>query len=298
MFHNLLDPKNDIAFRKIFGTEQHKEVLIHFINDVLEFKGPKKIEQVEFLKTVQDPEIAFKKQSIVDVLCRDTQGVQYIIEMQVAKTKGFEQRAQYYAAKAYGRQANSGDDYHDLKEVIFIAIADCIIFPDKVAYKSDHIILDKASFEHDLKDFSFTFIELPKFTKGPEDALNSMLERWCYFFKYAPKTSEGDLKKIIGHHPILEEAYQALDQHYWSEPEYLAYEQESKRIRDYKATLDEAEDRGVRRGIQQGMQQGKQQGQQDERLAIAKKMLEAKVDPQTIRDCTGLSDQEIAGLIH
>ncbi|WCR59056.1 MAG: hypothetical protein PG978_000470 [Wolbachia endosymbiont of Ctenocephalides felis wCfeF] len=78
-----------------------------------------------------DPEIASDKQSIVDVLCRDENGVQVIVEMQVAKTKGFEKRAQYYAAKAYSRQANKGDQYEDLKEIIFIAIADCILFPDK-----------------------------------------------------------------------------------------------------------------------------------------------------------------------
>jgi predicted transposase/invertase (TIGR01784 family) len=280
MFAKFLDPKNDVAFRKIFGSEKHKTVLIQFINDILEFKGPKKIGQVEFLKTVQDPDIALKKQSIVDVLCRDSEGIQYIIEMQVAKTKGFEQRAQYYAAKAYGRQANSGDNYHNLKEVIFIAIADCIIFPDKAAYKSDHIILDKKSYEHDLKDFSFTFIELPKFKKGPDEALSNMLERWCCFFKYAPYISAEELKKLVDHHPILEEAYQALDQHYWTEAEYLAYEQESKRIRDYNATLDEAEDRGGQRKA----------------FEIAKKMLASGVDKQTIKRCTGLSEQEVASL--
>lgn len=300
MFAKFLDPKNDVAFRKIFGSEQHKAVLIHFINDVLEFKGDKKIEQVEFLKTVQDPDIALKKQSVVDVLCRDAQGTQYIIEMQVAKTKGFEQRAQYYAPKAYGRQANSGSDYHGLKGVIFIAIADYVVFPDKSDYKSDHIILDKKSYEHDLKDFSFTFIELPKFIKGADDQLDNMLERWCYFFKYAPHTSEADLNKRIGNYPILKEAYQALDQHYWSEPEYLAYERETKRLRDYKATLDEAEDRGIRKshqqGLQQGLQQGEQRGEHSKAIAIAKKMLTKGADIGEIEELTGLSFEEFSHL--
>ncbi|WP_333024147.1 Rpn family recombination-promoting nuclease/putative transposase, partial [Wolbachia endosymbiont of Pentidionis agamae] len=133
------------------------------LNDILEFSEENKIMDVEFLATIQDPDIASKKQSIVDVLCKDQNGVQIIVEMQVARTKGFEKRAQYYAAKAYSQQASKGDDYHNLKEVIFIAIADFILFPDKTAYKSDHITLDKITYEHDLKDFSFTFIELPKF---------------------------------------------------------------------------------------------------------------------------------------
>ena len=96
-----LDPKNDIAFKRVFGSENHKDILIHFINDILELKDSEQIESVEFLSPIQDPEIAYKKQSIIDVLCRDKNGVQIIVEMQVAPTKGFEKRAQYYAAKAY-----------------------------------------------------------------------------------------------------------------------------------------------------------------------------------------------------
>ncbi len=100
-----LDPKNDFTFRRIFGTEKNKDILIHFLNDILSFTGKNAIQDIEFLSTIQDPDIASKKQSIVDVLCKDSTGVQWIIEMQVAKTKGFEKRAQYYAAKTYSRQA-------------------------------------------------------------------------------------------------------------------------------------------------------------------------------------------------
>ena len=178
-----LDPKNDIAFKRVFGSENHKDILIHFINDILELKDSEQIESVEFLSPIQDPEIAYKKQSIIDVLCRDKNGVQIIVEMQVAPTKGFEKRAQYYAAKAYSRQLNSGSGedgrYKHLKEVIFIAIADCIIFKNKTEYKSDHVILDKNSYEHDLQDFSFTFIELPKFKKDKISELETIIEKWC-----------------------------------------------------------------------------------------------------------------------
>ena len=128
MLSKFLDPKNDIAFRKVFGTEKNKDILIHFLNDMLVFKEKEPIVDVTFLKTVQDPDIAAQKTSIVDILAKDESGNQYIIEMQVAKEKGFVQRAQYYAAKAYISQANIGGKYHDLKEVIFIAIADFVMF--------------------------------------------------------------------------------------------------------------------------------------------------------------------------
>ena len=176
-----LDPKNDYAFKRIFGSEKNKDILIHFINDMLGFSDDSKIEQVSFLKTNQDPEIASQKQSILDVLCTDPTGRQYIVEMQVVQTTGFEKRAQYYAAKAYSRQLNEGEKYRELKEVIFLAITDFVMFPDKEEYKSDHVVLDKKTYEHDLKDFYFVFLELPKFKKGINE-LHTMIEKWAYFF--------------------------------------------------------------------------------------------------------------------
>ena len=84
-FSRFLSPKNDVAFKKIFGCEQNKDILIHFLNDILLFSADAQITEVEFLNPIQDPEIASQKQSIVDVLCQDKHGVQYIIEMQVAQ---------------------------------------------------------------------------------------------------------------------------------------------------------------------------------------------------------------------
>lgn len=127
-FSKFLDPKNDFLFRRLFGTEKNKDILIYFINSILHLTDKDAVQDVTYLKTTQDPEIAYKKQSIVDVLCRDQKGTQFIIEMQVAKTPGFEERAQFYAAKAYINQMNVGGKYQDLKEVIFIAITDYVMF--------------------------------------------------------------------------------------------------------------------------------------------------------------------------
>ena len=161
--------------------KKNKDILIHFINDILEFKDGNRIKELTFLSTIQEPDIAAKKQSIVGVLCKDENGVQIIVEMQVSPQQGFEKRAQYYAAKAYSRQLNQGKTegsrYVDLKAVIFIAISNNIIFPKKGAYKSNHIILDKDSYAHDLKDFSFTFIELPKFKITDISLLTNIIEK-------------------------------------------------------------------------------------------------------------------------
>lgn len=293
MLSKYLDPKNDVAFRKIFGSEKHKDILIHFLNDMVLFSNKEPIVDVTFLKTVQDPEIASKKESIVDVLCSDTHGVQYIVEMQVAESAGFEKRAQYYAAKAYSGQLNKGKEsdgqYKNLKEIIFVSISNFILFPDKAAYKSDHVILDKVTGDHNLKDFSFTFLELPKFTKTLDDKLDNIVEKWCIFFKHADEMNDSDLERLIANGDvIIKDAYVALDRFNWTEQELMAYEQELKRIRD-NAAVEEAM---KERSRAEGMAQGKAEGIAE----IAMNLLEAGLEIEFIAKTTGLSAEEIKNL--
>ncbi len=282
-----LDPKNDFAFKRIFGSLKNKDILIHFINDMLCFVGDKKITEVQFLKPSQDPDILSKKQSILDVLCTDPIGRQYIVEMQVAKTAGFEQRAQYYAAKAYANQLNQGDGYHQLKEIIFVAITDFIMFPDKKNHKSDHVILDKITYDHDLKDFSFTFLELPKFNKSI-DQLSNMIEKWTYFFKHAEETTQDDLKKIIGDDQIIERAYEALNRFSLSQNELFTYDAEEKRIRDEQAALDYA--------LSEAEAKGEIKGDNLATHRIAKTMLQKGMSAEAVSEMTGLSIAEIKKL--
>ncbi|WP_254229379.1 Rpn family recombination-promoting nuclease/putative transposase [Wolbachia pipientis] len=292
-----LDVKNDVAFKRIFGTEKNKDILIHFLNDIL-INGtlaPLKlspIQEVEFLTTIQDPDIAAKKQSIVDVLCRDITGMQFIIEMQVAKTKGFEKRAQYYAAKAYSNQANKGDQYYNLKEIIFIAIADYIVFSDKAEYLSYHSILDINTYEHNLKDFFFVFIELPKFLKSREDQLENIVEKWIYFFKYATETTESDLERIIGSDEIIKRAYKELDRFNWSDIELRTYEQETKRLLDEQAILLQKLDDATQKGRQEGILIGEEKG----KIEVAKNLLKAGIPIDVISQTTSLSHSEISQL--
>ena len=102
----------------------------------------------------------------MDVLCQDEDGCLYIVEMQVPDVEGFEERAQYYASKAFISQLAAGKDYLGLKKVIFLAFVDFTLFPKKAAYKSEHVTLDTKSLTRDLDKISFTFVELPKFSKS------------------------------------------------------------------------------------------------------------------------------------
>lgn len=95
---------------------------------------------------------------------------------------------------------------------------------NKSEYKSDHVIFDKKTYEHDLKDFRFVFIELPKLSKTKEDQLEDIVEKWCCFFKYAEETHQKELEKITGSDMIIKDAYEELNRFNWSEKEFIAYD--------------------------------------------------------------------------
>jgi predicted transposase/invertase (TIGR01784 family) len=231
---------------------------------------------VEYIPTNLEPEIRIKKQSILDVLCTDKNGSKYIIEMQNAKEKGFEKRAVYYASKTYATQMDKGGKYSDLKEVIFIAITDFVMFPEKEAYISTHSIRDTETNEHDLKDFSFAFIELPKYKK--HDGAQGV-DEWCDLFKYA----KGRIT-VSTSNPIIQKAYDTLEMSNWSEQDLLDYQAYEKIMLDNQAREDQVRDEGIAAG------------KAERNVEIAKKLLSQNIDINTISTVTGLSIADIQEL--
>jgi predicted transposase/invertase (TIGR01784 family) len=293
-----LNPRNDIAFKKIFGDTKNKDILIHFLNDVLDQKDRGPIVDVTLINPAQLPEIADLKESILDVLCTDDHGIQYIVEMQVSGSKGFAKRAQYYAAKAYSQQAKKKGTYHSLKAVIFLAILDFVMFPDKPQYKSDHVILDKETYAHDLKDFSFTFIELPKFTKKDPATLKTFEDKWCYFLKYAGEPEEmRHFWEVMGQESgVIHKAYEILEAHHWTEEELLQYERMEKVNMDMQAreefVIDKAKAEGKVEGKAEGMAEGEALGIK----MVAKNLKILGMSLEKIAEATGLSLDEISKL--
>ena len=289
-----LNPRNDIAFKKIFGTEKNKDILIHFLNDVIEREDKKEIINVTLLNPMQHPEIVGKKQSVVDVLCEEKDGTQYIVEMQVAKVAGFEKRAQYYAAKAYASQPERGETYDHLKEVIFLAITEYEMFPQKDGYKSVHITLDQKTYERDLKDFSFTFLELKKFNKT-FDELKSYEEKWCYFFKHADNPE--DMHELIENSDeVIKKAYHELEAHNWTNEELKAYEASEKISKDAKSREKYVEQAAREKALKEGREEGREEGKLIEKKQIALTLLSNKLDKKLISESTGLSLEEIEKL--
>ena len=177
------------------------------------------------------------------------------------------------------------------------------MFPDIAEYKSDHVILERNLHTQHLKDFSFCFLELPKFNKTI-DELHTMVEKWTYFFKRASNTSEADIEKITGLDIVIRQAYEALNQYSWSEQELFTYEREKKNELDAKAILAQKEADGIAKGLAKGLAEGVEKGRaegletgkKEALYLVVKNLLARGSSTQDIQQATGLSQVEIESL--
>jgi predicted transposase/invertase (TIGR01784 family) len=237
--------------------------------------------------------------------------------MQVAKTEGFEKRAQFYAAKTYCSHFNVGEPYINLKKVIFLAITTYTLFKDKEHYKSDHKILDDQTYQNDLKDFSFTFVELPKFTKTLPD-LKTIEEKWYYFLKHAEETN--DIDATLASNPEIKQAYAVLERTRWTEQALMEYERIAMAVADTKGAisaakkegleeglqqgleeglqkgLEEGLQKGLEEGLQKGLEEGLQKGQKRQQIAMAIKLLQQRYSIEKVAELTDLDLAELADL--
>ncbi len=274
-----VDPRNDVAFRKIFGSEHKTEILISFLNAVLDLTGDREIETVQILNPYQTPRIADLKYTILDVKATNKRGVTFIVEMQVENTEALKKRFTYYIAKSYVSQIERGEDYPKLDQVIFIGVLDFALFEGK-DYLTRHLILNTKTHEQELKDLEFNFIELPKFITE-ESELETNLEKWVYFIKYA-----GDLE-VVPESADFEEiqtAYEEAKCFNWDKEDLEVYEYRGMKIQD------------ARGAIQLATQKGIQKGEHKKATETARKMLADGLDHAAVIKYTGLAPTEIAAL--
>ena len=241
-----VDVKNDVAFRKIFGNENKKVILISFLNAVLGLEGQNRVKEVSLLNPFQLPRIAGEKSSIIDVRATDEKGATFIVEMQVAEPSGFDKRVLYYTSKDYAGQINSGDDYPLLRPVYFIGILDFNYFIGK-DYLSSHSIIDEATGENGFKDLKFRFIELKKFNKKAFE-LKTIIDMWTFFIKNA---EDLDVMPDNVDDEGLKEAYEEAAQHNWTREAYDAYIYSGIREQDEKGRVELAERRRIERVVKQ-----------------------------------------------
>jgi predicted transposase/invertase (TIGR01784 family) len=239
-----VDVKNDVAFRKIFGNENKKVILISFLNAVLGLEGQSRVKEVTLLNPFQLPRIAGEKSSIIDVRATDEKGLTFIVEMQVAEPAGFDKRVLYYTSKDYAGQINSGEDYPLLRPVFFIGVLDFNYFSGK-NYLSSHLIVDEENGECTFKDMKFRFIELKKFNKKGHE-LKSIIDKWTFFIKNA---DELEVIPSDVDDEGLKEAYEEAAQHNWSKEAYDAYIYSGIREQDDRGRIEMAEQKRVERVV-------------------------------------------------
>ena len=269
------DVKNDIAFRKIFGNETKKEILISFLNAVLTLDDEKRITDVEILNPYQLPRIVGMKATILDVRAKDQTGNSYLVEMQVTDQRGLDKRILYYGAKSYAAQLDANEEYYRLKPVIVIGILD-FEYLETAEYLSRHLILDAETHEHKLKDLEFSFIELPKFTKQ-EHELTTLTEKWIYFIKYARTLTA--VPENMDSVPEIHKAFEIANQVNLTREELEDLEQREMFIYDQQGAIIKAV----------------QEGRREEKLAIARQLLD-RLDDETISQTTELSIEEVRNL--
>ena len=257
-----ISPQNDFAFKRIFGDEQHKEVLISFLNSVLDLSGEREVVEVQIVDPYQVPRLKQFKETILDIKATCQSGRQFIVEMQVEHQHHFYKRALYYSSKAYTEQLHIGVDFTELKPVYFIGVLNFEAIPGS-RYLSRHIILDEETQEQHIRDFEFCFIELPKFTKH-ESELQSVVDKWIFFLKNLG-TKDGDDKdfsRIFASDPPLLRALDIALYHSLSEDELYVYEgRERRRLIEAETTrtaVRKAEVKALKEGEEIGIQKGLQ----------------------------------------
>ncbi len=255
------DPKTDFAFKRIFGSEQHKDVLVAFLNDMLDLDDPHRIVEVELLPPEQRPAVDELKLSIVDVKCTAASGVTSEVEMQVLQVEGFEKRVVYNVAKAYVNQIARGELYPKLNDVVGITILDFELWPDRsIPMLSRWRMTEQHTGSNGLGQIRLVFLELPKYddSRPPQ----TMVEKWAYFFREADEMTV--VPEELAEHPFID-ALDAARTAGFTATEWDAYILAGIAIQNDRGALAVAEQRGHAAGRQQGLEDGRQQGLEDGR---------------------------------
>jgi predicted transposase/invertase (TIGR01784 family) len=243
------DPKNDLAFKKIFGDKNHTNILISLLNSILDFKEGKLISEVELANPYQIPKIPELKETILDIKATNKNGENFIVEMQRKDLHNFTKRSLYYTAKAYSEQLDIGNDYSKLKKVYFIGIVNFNIFDNK-NYISRHLIVNQETSKQDLDDFEFSFIELPKFNKNL-DNLKTILDKWIYFIQNA--NSLEMIPEPYKQNKELNDAFVIATQTTWNKKELAVYDYVKLKEFDEINALQTAENKGFNKGVEKGV---------------------------------------------
>ena len=285
-----INPYTDFGFKKLFGTEMNKDLLISFLNAL--FNGSQKeIEDVQYLNGENLGDGYGDRRSVFDVYCMAKDGSRFIVEMQKAEQEYFKDRSIYYATTPIRQQAKKGKwDYH-LDDVYTIGIlnfefphgeypADSYRHEIKLKdIKDNHVFYDK---------LTFIYLEMPKFTKT-EDELESMFDKWMFVLHNLYRLLE---RPKALQDRIFQKLFEQAEIAKYNDMERRQYEESKKVFWDNYSVMKTARDKGHAEGIKEGIEKGEKK----KSIEAAQKMKTKGFSVEDIIDVTGLTAEEISAL--
>jgi len=249
-----LDVRTDYAFKKVFGSNENKPLLIKFLNSVIVFSNNAKIKDLTIEDPYNIPMLKGMKDSFVDVKAMLDNDTKVIIEMQVLNHQGFEKRVLYNMAKNYSTQLNKAEDYNLLNPVIALSIVDFTMFKETDKYITNFKLLEKDEFINYNDDIELIFIELPKFKKQLNE-LKTIQEKFIYFIK-----NSQNLSLIPKELEDISKALETVNEASLTKEELELQHKRKEFIFIQKSSIDLAKEQGIEQGIEKGIEKGIEQG--------------------------------------
>ncbi len=306
-----INPFTDYGFKRLFGEEPNKELLIDFLNELLRDEQGE-IVDLTYLNSEQLGRSQDDRKSLFDLYCTNEKGDRFIVELQKTKQKFFKDRALYYSTFPIVQQAERGGDWNfELRPVYTIAILD-FIFDEKDGisnkYRYDVKLIEKETQEVFYDKYTFIYLAMPKFNKTL-DELETHFDKWLYSFKHLSKLQEIP-KKL--REKIFLKFFEAAEVSHLSRDEYMTYEASLKEYWDRNNELATAEEDGIEKGREEGRKEGREEGRKEgreeglkeglekgqykEKHNIAKNLKQIGMDNSAIAQTTGLPIDEIEKL--
>ena len=279
-----LSPKLDVVFQALFGEVGNESITKGFLETILE----RKIDSIDLSRNpILRREFKDEKLGVLDIIAKLDKDEICNIELQIVDKKNIIERILYYWSRLYSRQIKSGEDYKILQKAIVILITDFKIENlEELDYHSRWKIMEDKQGKKIIltQKLEIDIIELPKII-GKEKEQDNLLD-WLYFLEN-PKSER--VTEKMKENENLKEAVKKLDN--------LSEDEKMQRIADLrqKAIMDEKAI--YEKGLEVGIEKGIMEGSQKEKIEIAKKMLELKIDKETIAEATGLTEQEIEKIL-
>ena len=281
----------DFAFKKLFGTEMNKDLLISFLNALLQ--GREVVLDINYLNTEHLGTQEYDRRAVFDVYCKNDKGEVFLVEMQKGEQQFFKDRSIYYSTFAIREQAPRGEWNYELKGVYTIGILNfCFDKEREGNYYHEVKLMDTATKEVFYDKLVFIYLEMPKFTKQ-ENELESLFDKWLYVIRNLAALME---RPRVLQEKVFAHLFEAAEIAKFSRVERYEYEESLKAYRDWFSVMATAELRGEERGKEKGLKEGLEKGRIEERLRNARGLKARGVDADIIAQVTGLSVDDILAL--